>query len=285
MSLPHLLLVDDSEAILAFERAALGGHYTCSTATNGVDALEKVRTLEPACVLLDLSMPEMDGDEVLARMKDDDGLRDIPVIIISSEKSRAEACLRNGAAAFLPKPIRADELVAQVGKVMELTRRAAQQGGLAVLCLTVGDLEFAVPLGGVRTVLPQLETRHLPLGPHYLSQVFELGGEPVFVLDVALRLGVAHAQPLAERKLVVIGAGDVQLALCVDQVRDPEEFAPEEVVSAGRLGGSQLGQLGNALLAMVKTARGPLPVVDPQAFLSRELVRRLTGLRPAAVPA
>ncbi|HYV67858.1 MAG TPA: response regulator, partial [Myxococcales bacterium] len=71
MSLPHLLLVDDSESVLAFEKAALAGHYLFSTALNGREALTKVAQLKPAAVLLDLSMPEMDGDEVLAQMQRD----------------------------------------------------------------------------------------------------------------------------------------------------------------------------------------------------------------------
>jgi CheY-like chemotaxis protein/chemotaxis signal transduction protein len=283
VSLPHLLLVDDSEAILAFERAALAGHYVCSTATNGRDALEKVTQVAPDCVLLDLSMPEMDGDEVLARLKDEPATRLLPVIIISSERTRAEACLRNGAAAFLPKPIRADELVALVARVLEESRRALAVGGLAVLAMTAGGLEFAVPLEGVRTVLPQVATRPLLLGPRYLREVFELGGEPVFVLDVALRLGVEHAQPVQERKLVVVGRDQVQLALCVDEVRDPEEFTPEEIVMHDLLGGAEHGLLAAALIAMAKTARGPLPVVDPAAFLSKELVRRLGALRAQPV--
>ena len=91
MSLWHLLLVDDSEAVLAFEKAALAGHYQVSTAVDGRDALLKVAQLKPAAVLLDLSMPGMDGDEVLARMRADPQLARIPVIIVSSEKQRAEA--------------------------------------------------------------------------------------------------------------------------------------------------------------------------------------------------
>ena len=50
MSLPNLLLVDDSEAILAFERAALGGQYVCTTAVNGIEALEKARHVTPDAI-------------------------------------------------------------------------------------------------------------------------------------------------------------------------------------------------------------------------------------------
>src|SRR5690349_4170322 len=105
MSLPHLLLVDDSDAIIAFERAALSGHYILSSATNGREALEKASQLLPDAILLDLSMPVMGGDEVLRHLKASSALKSIPVIIISSEKIRAEQCLAAGAEAFLEKPL------------------------------------------------------------------------------------------------------------------------------------------------------------------------------------
>ncbi|HMC32884.1 MAG TPA: chemotaxis protein CheW, partial [Myxococcales bacterium] len=265
MSLPHLLLVDDSEAVLAFEKAALSGHYAISTATTGREALAKAPQIEPAAILLDLSMPEMDGDEVLAHLQDDAALRHIPVIIISSEKLRAEACLRNGAKAFLPKPIRAQELLPLVERVLEETRAQARAGNVAVLFVTVGKIELGFPLESVRNVLHQTATRPLPLGPSYLTQMFELHGEPVAVLDLAHRLGVEHAQPVVERKLVVVERDGVRIALCVDEVRDPEELAQDEVTPRERLGGSQHGALGQALLAVAKTARGALPLIDPRA--------------------
>ncbi len=283
MSLPHLLLVDDSEAVLAFEKAALSGHYAISTATTGREALAKAPQIEPAAILLDLSMPEMDGDEVLAHLQDHSVLRHIPVIIISSEKLRAEACLRNGAKAFLPKPIRAQELLPLVERVLEETRAQARAGNVAVLFVTVGKIELGFPLESVRNVLHQTATRPLPLGPSYLTQMFELHGEPVAVLDLAHRLGVEHAQPVVERKLVVVERDGVRIALCVDEVRDPEELAQDEVTPRERLGGSQHGALGQALLAVAKTARGALPLIDPRALVSRELLRKLaSGLRAEA---
>src|SRR4051812_28671528 len=115
---PHLLCVDDSEAILGLERAALGQHYVLSTAANGREALEKVRALAPACVLLDLSMPEMDGDQVLAHMRADPSLRAVPVIVITSETRRREKLLAAGAQAFVAKPVQVDELRAIVGQVL-----------------------------------------------------------------------------------------------------------------------------------------------------------------------
>ena len=228
MSLPSLLLVDDSDAILALERAILSGHYTIHTASNGREALEKVGRLRPAAVLLDLSMPEMDGDEVLQRMKADPATADIPVIIISSEKSRAEACLGLGAETFLAKPFRADELLETVGEAMTSARQRARTGSLLVLRVTVGELEFAIPLDAVREVLLHPATRPLPTGPAYLREYVEVRGAALCVLDVARRLGVEHKLTRVERMLVVIEAEGVSLALAVDTVKDPEEYAAAE---------------------------------------------------------
>ncbi len=277
MSLPHLLLVDDSEAVLAFERAALSRHYAISTALNGREALEKIPQLLPAAILLDLSMPEMDGDEVLARLQRAPSLKHIPVIIVSSEKGRAEGCMQAGAKGFLAKPVRAEDLLPMVERVLEQARVAERAGNLSALFVSVAGIELGLPLEHVHSVLHQTATQPLPLGPSYLCELFTLHGEPVAVLDLARRLGVEHAQPLPERKLVVIEAGGVRLALCVDAVRDPEEIAAADLLRPGQLGGSQHGALREALLAVANTARGPLPIIDPRALLSRDLSRKLAA--------
>ena len=280
MSLPHLLLVDDSEAVLAFEKAALSGHYAISTALTGREALAKVPQIDPAAILLDLSMPEMDGDEVLAHLQDDPNHRRIPVIIISSEKLRAEACLKNGAKAFLPKPIRAQELLPLVERVLEEARVEARAGNFAVLFVSVGTVELGLPLDSVRNVMHQTATQPLALGPSYLTEMIELHGTPVAVLDLARRLGLEHAQPVLERKLVVVEREGARIALCVDDVRDPEELSASDVTPRERLGGSEHGALKDALLGVARTARGPLPLIDPRALVSRELLRKLAaGLR------
>src|SRR5579863_6021852 len=102
--MPRVLLVDDSETALAYGRAALSERYAISVATDGVEGLAAIRSQRPAAVVLDLSMPRMDGEEVLAAMLADPELRRIPVIVLSAEADRAQACLRAGAVAVLPKP-------------------------------------------------------------------------------------------------------------------------------------------------------------------------------------
>jgi len=279
MAQPHVLVIDDSEAILAFTRAVLSAHYAVSTARNGREGLDLCKRLEPDLVLLDLSMPELDGEAVLERLKGSE-LSAIPVIIISSEQQRAEACVARGAAACLIKPVRAEELLALVGRTLQAAETKATQGSLAVLPLRIGTMNFAIPLADVRHVLLQPATRPLPGGPSYLAAFFELFGESVCVLDLASRFGVDHAKPVLDRVLVVVEYEHVKLALCVDGVHDPEAVLPADVQSVV----PSSGELAGALRAVVKTSQGAMPVLHPPALLSRGLVRSLGELVRKAAP-
>jgi CheY-like chemotaxis protein/chemotaxis signal transduction protein len=289
MSLPQLLLVDDSQAVLTYEQAALSALYGLSTASNGVEALAKARALRPDGILLDLSMPEMDGDAVLAALKADRALAEVPVIVISSEHVRAEACLKAGAAAYLPKPIQADELRALVARTLEEAQQRGRRGSLTVLPACAGHVELAIPLDSVQQVLAQLPTRPLPFGPEFLCEMFDLGDQPVGVLDLALALGTRHRCELQDRRLVLVRRDRLLLALCVDTIRDPEEYMASAVLSPDQFGGAEHGPLSRVLRAVVRSTRGPLAVVDPMAFLSAELLRDLDGAlssvtRGAAAP-
>ena len=284
MSLPHLLLVDDSEAVLAFEKAVLSAHYQVSTAVDGREALIKLAQLAPAAVLLDLSMPELDGDEVLARMRADAQLARIPVIIVSSEKERASACLKNGARAFLAKPVRAQELLPLVARVLEECRREERVGSVTALFVEAGGVELGIPLDKVVSVLHQARTRTLPLGPSYLCELLDVQGEAVLVLDVPRRFGVEHRAPIDERKLVLVDCGEHRLALCVDAVRDPEELLREQVLPPSALARPQHRVLARALVAIARTSRGVVAIVDPGALASGKLVRELST-QPVAVVA
>jgi CheY-like chemotaxis protein/chemotaxis signal transduction protein len=276
VSLPHLLLVDDSAAIIEYERAALSAHYATSAASDGAEALEKAREIRPAAILLDLSMPRMDGEEALRRLRADPDLRDVPVVVISSERERGERCVTAGAAAFLPKPLRADELRATVERVLEEDARRRREGKLSLLAVRVGPFELGVPLERVRMVAMMPGTTPLPAGPFYLRQMFELHGEPVCLLDLAARLGVRSAAPLLDRKVVVIETGVAPLAICVDRVRDPEEFPRSAVFAPPRSDGDDPWR--GIVSAMVRTSDGAMPVLDPSALVSARRLRRLPSL-------
>jgi two-component system chemotaxis response regulator CheY len=75
-------------------------------APNGSEALKVLRTTAVDLVLADLNMPEMDGVEMIRRMRTDEATTNIPVVIVTTESStaRIEALLADGAKAYLHKP-------------------------------------------------------------------------------------------------------------------------------------------------------------------------------------
>lgn len=103
----RILVVDDemiNRVVLSTNLQESG--YIAEMAEDGQQALEMLRARPFDVVLLDLIMPRMDGYQVLAQMKDDDALRRIPVIVISSsdEMESIVRCIEMGATDFLTKP-------------------------------------------------------------------------------------------------------------------------------------------------------------------------------------
>lgn len=108
MSKATVLIVDDEPFnIDVLEQALDGTEYQVVTASNGKEAWEKIRSEEPDLILLDLMMPIMDGFEVLAKVKDEPMLRDIPVIIVSAENDSKSVVkgIKQGAEDYLTKPV------------------------------------------------------------------------------------------------------------------------------------------------------------------------------------
>ncbi len=107
------LIIDDSAtARIGIKNMLQNLGFTAHTANNGLDALDRVLTSQPDIILLDLSMPVLDGTEVLTLFKKHEQTQNIPVIILSGkegicDKIRAETL---GAAGFLSKPCKVDLL-------------------------------------------------------------------------------------------------------------------------------------------------------------------------------
>jgi CheY-like chemotaxis protein len=282
MALSRVLLVDDSEAVLAYGRAALGGRYAVTTARNGAEGLERARALRPDAILLDLSMPELDGEQVLAALAADAELAKIPVIVVSSERERAQRCVELGAAAVLHKPAAADALMRTLDRLLGAARAAEAEAGMAILTVSVGAVWFAIPLVHVTRVAPECATTPLAVGPSWLSELVDVGGAPVCVADMARRLGTEYAEPRRDRKLVFVSAAGVQLGLRVDRVYDPELVLGTQLVPAARLGGAGHPPLDRVLLGIAQVMAEPLPIIDPAALLPPALIRELAGGLAAA---
>jgi diguanylate cyclase (GGDEF)-like protein len=112
-----VLVAEDSLMVRALLRAQLRDRgYTVVEAADGEQALQRARESSPDVILLDVEMPRMDGFEVLAELKRDPALREVPVIFITGRTTAADAVrgLEQGAHDYLRKPFEAAELAARV---------------------------------------------------------------------------------------------------------------------------------------------------------------------------
>jgi len=118
----NILVVDDNRMNrIKLSRSVEQQGHSVGLAEDGQQALEMLRSEEFDVVLLDIIMPEMDGYEVLERVKGDPELRDIPVIVISAldEIDSAVRCIEIGAEDYLPKPFNPVLLRARLNASLE----------------------------------------------------------------------------------------------------------------------------------------------------------------------
>ncbi|MGH7366594.1 MAG: response regulator [Candidatus Rokuibacteriota bacterium] len=126
-----LLVVDDNEdnRYTLTRRLAREGYSTVVTATNGREALDLLAARRFDLVLLDVMMPELNGYEVLERLRADDRLRHVPVIMISAvdQIESVVRCIELGAEDYLPKPFNPVLLRARVGACLGKKRLRDQE--------------------------------------------------------------------------------------------------------------------------------------------------------------
>ena len=97
------------------------------TAVNGQEGIEKAEKEKPELILLDTTMPVMDGIEVLAALKANPATKDIPVVMLSADsgKDNVERATQLGALKFISKPFTGDALVAALSAYIDLGQKAA----------------------------------------------------------------------------------------------------------------------------------------------------------------
>ena len=116
---PRILIVDDEANIrelLTQEFVEAG--YAVATAANGREAVARVRSERPDLIVLDVMMPEMNGFDVAAVLKNDPATLDIPIVILSIVQDRDRG-YRVGVDRYLTKPIDTDLLFREVGALIE----------------------------------------------------------------------------------------------------------------------------------------------------------------------
>jgi two-component system alkaline phosphatase synthesis response regulator PhoP len=116
-----ILAVDDERHIVRLLQMNLERHgYTVIGAYDGREAVEKIETEYPDLVIMDVTMPHMDGFEALRKIKADPLTRDIPVIMLTVKSQDADVfhAIDAGADLYLTKPINPAELLTFVQRVL-----------------------------------------------------------------------------------------------------------------------------------------------------------------------
>lgn len=172
MSADKILVVDDEPQIQRFLRPALeAAGYSVVTADDGASALKLAATGAPALIILDLGLPDMDGKEVVQRLR---AWSQMPIIILSARDQEAEkiAALDLGADDYIEKPFGIGELTARIRTA--LRHRITQDGGatgLVIDGLEIDTLRRSVRRDGGDLKLTPKEYDLLALLVHHAGRV------------------------------------------------------------------------------------------------------------------
>src|SRR5262245_57393581 len=133
---PQVLLVDDyADAREMYTEYLEYSGFEVVQASNGIEALQKAVDSRPDIILMDLSLPVMDGWEATRRLKGDKRTADIPVVALTGHALAgiSEGAKRAGCDAFVTKPCLPEDLVLEIKKVLDqpaaaATRKARRSG-------------------------------------------------------------------------------------------------------------------------------------------------------------
>lgn len=121
----NVLIVEDSKAIRSMIRMELeeAGGFFAVEAGNGFEALKTLPTKHFDLIITDINMPDINGLELIGYVKSNPTYRDIPLVIVSTEKSEEDKKrgIALGAAGYIVKPFKKEELLAVIMKVLEMS--------------------------------------------------------------------------------------------------------------------------------------------------------------------
>ncbi len=123
-----VLSVDDSRTMrLIVTRALMPYDCVVIEAANGEEGLAAAAREKPDLILLDITMPVMDGLTMLAKLKEDDALKKMPVIMLTAESGRDKVLRvsKLGVHDYLIKPFRAEQLIEIASRAVPLQKKAA----------------------------------------------------------------------------------------------------------------------------------------------------------------
>jgi CheY-like chemotaxis protein len=113
-----ILICDDEPALRELIRASMDDGFEFAEASDGIVAMQLAEQVDPDVVILDLMLPRLSGLEVLARLNDDERLRNVPVLVITAWNETREDVLAAGADEFVTKPFDPEDLRSAVNRLV-----------------------------------------------------------------------------------------------------------------------------------------------------------------------
>lgn len=172
---PVVVLIEDEPHIRRFLRATLTGQgYRLFEAANGADGLVEVASRQPDVVILDLGLPDVDGLEVIRRIRE---WTTVPIIVLSArgqERDKVMA-LDAGADDYVSKPFGAGELLARIRVALRHLAGASREG--EDVAFKVGDLQ--VNLLARQVLIAGREVRLTPIEFRLLAALVRHAGKVV----------------------------------------------------------------------------------------------------------
>ena len=208
----RILVVEDEQRICNFICSVLNANeYDSMVAHTGAEAEEMIASHCPDLIILDLGLPDMDGIDVLKRLREWSSL---PVVVVSARSHEADKvnALDMGADDYITKPFGTEELLARIRTALRHTRTAASGGDVALKGIyKVGDLvidynKHQVLINGENAKLTQNEFRILALLGKYGGKVLtydfiiqELWGPKAGGNNQILRVNMANIRRKIEK--------------------------------------------------------------------------------------
>ncbi len=282
-----ILIADESRfhRTVASDILAKSGYATVQ-AENGLRALELVNSESPDLVVLDAFMPDVDGHEIVRRLKDDPFTHHVPILILTGQDTEADASPRDGADASLKKPFQPNELVENVEALLrrsyqfnpltklpaapylhrQINARLAQNQLTAVVYADIDHFRpYNQGYGHTAGDRALIQTAHLLVEtlPVQGAFVAHLGGDD-FIAVMAPGMAETFAQTIVEhfRELR-------------EQFYSPEDLARKHILVEGRRGEQRPAPLMTLSAALVSNDRRVLINYIQVSDLLAEVMRYL----------
>jgi DNA-binding response OmpR family regulator len=212
-----VLTVDDSKTIRMIVKKAFQA-YSCEVfeAENGVEGLAAATKEKPGLIILDITMPVMNGIETLDRLKADGDLKNIPVIMLTAEsgKDNVVNIVKKGVKDYMVKPFKGEDLIERVRKIVPLEARGEEESPESKVARYFSQVDDVVVL-----TLPAKVTRPVTVEVEsgLAAKIKDMGAAQLkkMVLDMS---GVSETNVLLIKLIITVFQGGQKAGIAVKLV-------------------------------------------------------------------